>query len=169
VTSLVWHHVERRQEVADKDVLKALRALVNVESMAVQIYRAQTWRLRGQPLIAQKMSDAIAMEREHRENLEARLKELDGRTPILKLPYALAGWVLLGFIPSVFGKVALLKADIWVEEKATRDYSAFLEKTPFDDQTRALLEKNREDEKEHIRYWQESIAILKGTTPAEPQ
>lgn len=161
--------LERRREVADKDVLKALRALVNVESMAVQIYRAQTWRLGGQPLIAEKLSHAIAVEREHRENLEARLKELGGRPPILKLPYALAGWALLGFVPAILGKMALLKADIWVEEKAVRDYRAFLAKTPFDDQTRALVAKNMEDEKEHIRYWQESIAIIKGTAPAEPQ
>jgi len=152
--------------MADKDVLKALRALVNVESMAVQIYRAQTWRFRGKPAIAEKLAEAIAVEREHRENLEARLKELGGSPPLLKLPYALIGWVVVGFVPALFGKIALLKVDIWAEEKAVRDYTAFLEKVPFDDQTRALVEKNRGDEEEHIRYWQDSIILLKGPAPA---
>jgi hypothetical protein len=47
-----WYCLGGRPKMADKDVLKALRALVNVESMAVQIYRAQTWRFRGKPAIA---------------------------------------------------------------------------------------------------------------------
>jgi bacterioferritin len=152
--------------MADKDVLKALRALVNVESMAVQIYRAQTWRFGGKPAIAEKLAHAIAVEREHRENLEARLKDLGGTTPMLRYAYALMGWVVIGFIPALLGKMVLLRADIWVEEKAVRDYTAFLEKVPFDDETRALVEKNREDEEEHIRYWQESIVLLKGPAPA---
>jgi len=151
--------------MADRDVLRALRALVNVESMAVQIYRAQTWRFGGRPAIAEKLTHAIAVEREHRENLEARLKELGGRPPLLKLPYAIAGWLMMGFTPALFGKMALLKVDIWVEQKAVKDYTAFLEKTPFDEQTRALVEKNREDEKEHIQYWQDSIVLLKGPAP----
>jgi bacterioferritin len=152
--------------MADKDVLKALRALVNVESMAVQIYRAQTWRFRGKPAITEKLARAIDVEREHRENLEARLKDLGGTTPMLRYAYALMGWAVMGFIPALLGKMVLLRADIWVEEKAIRDYTAFLEKTPFDDQTRALVEKNREDEEEHVRYWQESIVLLKGPAPA---
>jgi bacterioferritin len=148
--------------MADRDVLKALRALVNVESLAVQIYRAQTWRFRGQPTISEKLDHAIAVEREHRENLEARLKELGGATPTLRYAYAIVGWLLMGFLPALFGKMVLLRVDIWVEEKAVRDYTAFLDKTPFDDQTRALVEKNREDEKEHIRYWQDSMVLLRG-------
>jgi bacterioferritin len=152
--------------MADKDVLKALRALVNVESMAVQIYRAQTWRFRGRPAIAEKLTHAIAVEREHRENLAARLQDLGGGPSILRFAYAIAGWLMMGFIPALFGKMALLRADIWVEEKAVRDYTAFLDKIPFDEQTRALVEKNREDEKEHIQYWQDSIVLLRGPAPA---
>jgi len=91
---------------------------------------------------------------------------MGGATPMLRYAYAIVGWLMMGFIPALFGKMALLKVDIWVEEKAVRDYTAFLEKTPFDDQTRTLLEKNREDEKEHIRYWQDSIVLLKGPAPA---
>jgi bacterioferritin len=156
-----------RLEMADRDVLKALRAMLNLEAMAVQIYRAQTWRFRGQQAIADKLDDAIAVEREHRDNLEARMKELGGAAPMLRFAYAIVGWVM-GFVPAVLGKIPLLRADIWVEEKAVKDYTAFLDKAPLYDQSRALVEKNIEDEKEHIRYWQESIAILKGTAPAEP-
>jgi len=143
--------------------------LVNVESLAVQTYRAQTWRVRGQPAIAEKLNDAMAVEREHRDNLEARVRELGGAAPSLRHAYSLIGWLVIGFIPALLGKLALLRVDIWTEEKAVKDYTAFLEKTPFDEETRALVEKNREDEREHIRYWQESIAELKGSAPAEPQ
>ena len=94
---------------------------------------------------------------------------MGGATPILRYAYALVGWLVIGLIPALLGKLTLLKADIWAEEKAVRDYTVFLEKTPFDERTRALVEKNREDEKEQIRYWQESIATLKGSAPAEPQ
>ena len=151
--------------MADRDVLRALRALVNVESMAVQIYRAQTWRFGGKPAIAEKLAHAITVEREHKENLEARLKDLGGGPSILRYAYAIAGWLMMGFLPALFGKMVLLRADIWVEEKAVKDYTAFLDKTPFDEQTRALVEKNREDEKEHIWYWQDSIVLLRGPAP----
>jgi bacterioferritin len=152
--------------MADRDVIRALRALVNVECMAVQIYRAQTWRFGGRPAIAEKLAHAIAVEREHRENLGARLKDLGGAPSMLRYGYAIGGWLMMGFTPALFGKMALLRVDIWVEQKAVRDYTAFLDKTPFDEQTRALVEKNREDEKEHVRYWQDSIVLLKGPAPA---
>jgi len=41
-----------------------------------------------------------------------------------------------------------------------RGYS--LQKVDFDEKSRSLVQKNLEDEKVHIKRWEESIEILKG-------
>ena len=58
-------------------------------------------------------------------------------------------------------KKVVLKADIRLEERAVKDYGAILQKVPFDDRSRVLVEKNLEDEKVHIKRWQDSLVILR--------
>jgi demethoxyubiquinone hydroxylase (CLK1/Coq7/Cat5 family) len=145
--------------MATREVLKAFRALVNLEIMAVRIYRGQRWRLGRSEITAERLADAIATEEKHERELAARRQELGGSPSMLSPFYAVAGWVI-GFVPSLLGQRAALKTSIWVEERAVKDYQQMLDQVPFDDESRVLVQQNQEDEREHIRMWQESLAKL---------
>jgi bacterioferritin len=144
----------------DKKIIHALNAVVKVEAMAVQIYRAQMWRFRGRQEIAQRLIHATANEQQHFDDLVSRVRDL-GSTPSRLSPlFAVAGWII-GFLPTLAGKVPALKLDILVEERAVKDYQGFLSSVNFDDESRELMERNMADEKEHIRAWKESIELLR--------
>jgi len=145
--------------MARRDVLRAFRAMVNLEVMAVRIYRAQRWRLGRSEVTAEALAKAIAVEERHERDLASRRQELGGSPSMLSPFYALVGW-LIGFVPSLLGQRAALKTGIWVEERAVKDYQRLLDRVPFDDESRALVQRNQEDEREHIRMWQESLAKL---------
>jgi bacterioferritin len=144
----------------DKKIIRALNAVVKVEAMAVQIYRAQMWRFRGSQEIAQKLVDATDNERKHFADLASRVRDLGGTPSRLSPLFAVAGWII-GFLPAVVGKVPALKVDILVEERAVKDYQGFLNRVDFDDESRDIMERNMADEKEHIRAWKESIELLR--------
>lgn len=99
-------------------------------------------------------------EQEHIDNLKARIEELEGSTSALGIGFQMAGKTM-GMITRVLGKNTILRTDISIEEKAIKDYSAFLDKVDFDGKSRALIEKNTEDERLHVRRWRDSIGILK--------
>jgi bacterioferritin len=146
--------------MSDKKIIRALNAVVKVEAMAVQIYRAQMWRLRGRQEIAERLIDATATERRHFDDLVSRVRALGGTPSRLSPLFAVAGWII-GFLPTLIGKVPTLKVNILVEERAVRDYQGFLNSVDFDDESRELMERNMADEKEHIRAWKESIELLR--------
>lgn len=145
--------------MAARDLLRAFRAMVNLEVMAVRIYRGQRWRLGRSQITAEALGNAIATEERHERELASRRQELGGSPSMLSPFYALAGWVV-GFVPSLLGQRAALQTSIWVEERAVKDYQKLLDRVAFDDQSRALIERNQEDEREHIRMWEESLAKL---------
>jgi demethoxyubiquinone hydroxylase (CLK1/Coq7/Cat5 family) len=133
--------------------------MVNLEIMAVRIYRGQRWRLGRSEIIAEALAKATAIEEKHERELASRRQELGGSPSMLSPFYALAGW-LIGFLPSLLGQRAALKTGIWVEERAVKDYQQLLDRVPFDDESRALVERNQEEEREHIRMWEECLAKL---------
>jgi bacterioferritin (cytochrome b1) len=100
-------------------------------------------------------------EQEHVDDLRKRIGELDGTTSSLGFSFQMAGKVL-AFTSTLLGKKFVLKADIRLEKRAVKDYSAFLEKVNFDEESKALIEKNIEDERLHIERWQDSLEMLKG-------
>ncbi len=145
--------------MATREVLRAFRALVNLEIMAVRVYRGQRWRLGRNEVTAEVLEKAIAVEEKHVRDLASRRQELGGSPSVLSPFYAVAGW-LIGFVPSLLGQRAALKTSIWVEERAVKDYQRVLDRVPFDDESRALVQQNQEDEREHIRMWEECLAKL---------
>ena len=145
--------------MATREVLRAFRALVNLEIMAVRVYRGQRWRLGRSEVTAEALEKAIAVEEKHVRDLASRRQELGGSPSVLSPFYAVAGW-LIGFVPSLLGQRAALKTSIWVEERAVKDYQRVLDRVPFDDESRALIQQNQEDEREHIRMWEECLAKL---------
>jgi len=140
------------------EVLRALRRMHNVERFAVGIYRTQI-RAFPEKEIADRLKVAMANEQEHVNDLQARIRELGGSCSWLGLFFQTAG-KLLGFTTTLLGKLFLLKTDIRIERRAVKDYGDFLQKVDFDEKSRGLVQKNLEDEKAHIRRWEESIEIL---------
>ena len=53
----------------------------------------------------------------------------------------------------MLGRKAILRTGIWVETKAVHHYSELLETIEWDDETRAIIEKNQADEGGHINRW----------------
>lgn len=141
------------------EVMSALGKMHNLERFAVEIYRAQI-RAFPEKEIADRLRAAMANEQEHVSDLQARIGELGGSCSWLGFFFQMAGKVL-GFTTTLLGKVFLLKADIRIEKQAVRDYGDFLQRVDFDETSRGLIQKNLEDEKVHIKRWEESIGILK--------
>ena len=141
-----------------KEVLRALRKMHNVERFAVAIYRTQI-RAFPEKEIADRLRAAMANEQEHVNDLRARIGELGGTCSWLGFFFQMAG-KLSGFTTTLIGKMFLLKTDIRIEKRAVKDYGNFLQKVDFDEKSRGLIQKNLEDEKAHIKRWEESIEIL---------
>lgn len=142
------------------EAMRALRKRHNLERLATEIYRAQRGAFREDKDIADKLQAAILNEQEHTDNLKARIEELGGGTSALGFGFQTVGKTM-GMITRLLGKNTLLRTDIRIEEKAIKDYSAFLDKVNFDAKSRDLIKKNTDDERLHVRRWQESIEILK--------
>ena len=140
------------------EILRALRKMHNIERFAVEVYRTQIRAFREKE-IADRLEAAMANEQEHVNDLQARIRELGGSCSWLGFLFQTAG-KLLGFTTTLLGKVFLLKADIRIERRAVKDYGNFLQKVDFDEKSRVLIQKNLEDEKAHIKRWEESIEIL---------
>lgn len=140
------------------EVLRALRRMHDIERFAVEIYRTQI-RAFSEKEIADRLKAAMANEQEHVNDLQARIGELGGSCSSLGFFFQMAG-KLLGFTTTLLGKLFLLKTDIRIERRAVKDYGDFLQKVDFDEKSRGLVQKNLEDEKAHIKMWEESIEIL---------
>lgn len=142
-----------------KEILHSLGTMYKIERAATAIYKAQVRAFRGHE-IADKLRAATANEQEHADNLRARIEELGGTAPRLGFLFQMGG-MSLGFATTLSGKMRLLKTDCWVERKAVKDYNGFLQRVDFDEKSIALVQKHIEDEKKHIKNWEESIQILK--------
>jgi len=136
----------------------------NFERFATAIYSAQI-RAFPEKEIADRLKAAMDNEQEHVDDLRARIEELGGSISWMGFFFKMAGKVA-GVTTTLLGNMRLLKTDIWIEKRAVMDYGDFLHKVDFDEKSRRLIEKNIEDEKNHIKRWEESIGILKGEIPA---
>jgi len=142
------------------EVVGGLRQMYNLERFAVEVYRRQI-RAFPQKDIRERLEAARDNEQEHVDDLRARIEELGGSCPWQGFFFQMAGMVL-GSTSTLLGRMFALNADIRLEQRAVRDYGAFLQKIDFDENSRRLIQKNIEDEKVHIKRWEDSKKILKG-------
>ena len=142
--------------------IHSLRFMYNMERFATQIYRTQRSAFKEKE-IADKLSAAADNEQQHVDYLKARIAELNGAPSRLGFLFQMAGRIL-GFVARIFGKLFILKTDIWVEKRAIKDYGSFLRKVDFDEKSVLLIEKIIADEKIHVSTWQHSIEILESQT-----
>ena len=140
--------------------ISSLKVMQRMERFATHVYLTQIRAFRGRE-IADRLRAAAVNEQEHADTLAERIEALGGTPSRAGIFYQTAG-TLLGFATTLLGRVSLLKADLFVERRAVRDYGAFLQKVDFDEQSVALITKIIEDEERHIETWNDSIEILKG-------
>ncbi|NIA21075.1 MAG: hypothetical protein GWP05_03680 [Anaerolineaceae bacterium] len=129
---------------------RILRATNGLETMAVQIYRAQ-WTARPSELNRQLIA-AMDNELVHQCDSLSRLMEFGGRPTVLRLPFYIAGW-LLGRASRMLGLGAMMRLGAWVEMKAIEHYQHLTSAMQWDSETHQMLMRMWDDEKCHHRRW----------------
>jgi rubrerythrin len=130
-----------------------------MERFATQIYLTQRGAFNDQAM-AQKLTDASDNERGHVQKLQAGIKKLNGSVYPCGWIFQFMG-VVIGLSTRLAGKLNLFKADTFVEIRAVKDYSSFLQKVQFDPDTIQSIRGIIADEEKHIINWKkarESIA-----------
>lgn len=128
-----------------------LRATNRLETMAVQVYRAQ-WTPRPTELNRQLIA-AMDNELIHQADSLSRLMEFGGRPTLMRLPYYVVGW-LMGRVSRMFGLGAMMRLGAWVEAKAVKHYRHLSEACRWDADTYEMLVRMGEDEKLHKARWE---------------
>ena len=141
-------------------VIGSLNTMYNIERAATAIYKAQAGAFRSNTAVYETLKAATANEQEHADGLKARVAKLKGRGSFLGWLFALGG-MMIGFVTRIMGKKRIMKTDVWVEKKAVKDYGAFLDKVNFDETSAALIKKNIEDEKRHVKNWSDVLDTIK--------
>ena len=77
--------------------------------------------------------------------------------------FGLAGGIA-GVLTLILSKKMLLKIDIYIERKAIEDYTKFVNRIKYPEDTAALLTRIINDEKRHVQTWADSIVTLKKGT-----
>jgi len=138
-------------------IRKGLQTLHTLELMAVNIYRYQITGSRDE--LNRYLVSAMINEMTHLQDFQRRLFEFGWRPGRIRWAYWLAG-LFLGFFSRMMGSEARLRTAIWVETKAVHHYGRLLEEIDWDEETRRMIEKNRDDERAHIERWKRLLASL---------
>ncbi len=133
-----------------KKIKKALQTLHIFELMAVNVYRFQITKEpteHNRQLIA-----AMCNEMTHYQDFQVKLYEYSFKPSIKRWLFWFVGF-FFGFSSRIRGSKAILRMGIWVEEKAVEHYNELLNSVDWDNDTRAVIEKNQTDEYNHIQNW----------------
>ena len=139
-----------------KAVRKALRTLHALEIMAVNIYKCQITK--DVTPLNTALTAAMSNEMTHMQDYQTHLYEYGITPDKARGRYWLAGYVF-GLGSRMMGTKRVLRTGIWAENKAVEHYGKLLASAPWDDETRAVIEKDRADEYGHIARWE---GFLKG-------
>jgi demethoxyubiquinone hydroxylase (CLK1/Coq7/Cat5 family) len=138
-------------------IKKSLLALHTLELMAQTIYKFQITKEPGE--LNQKLITAMCNEMTHYQDFQVKLYEYNFRPSVFRAAYWLVGF-LFGFVSRLRGQKAILKTGIWVETKAVQHYSELLTAIEWDEDTRAIIEKDQADEHGHIETWKKMLETL---------
>ncbi len=142
-----------------KKIKKALRTLHTLETMAQNIYKFQ---LTQKPsALNHQLIAAMCNEMTHLQDFQVKLYEYGWKPSKWRWTYWLVGWAF-GTVSRLRGPKAILKTGIWVESKAVDHYAELLETVEWDDDTRAVIQKDQADEQGHISRWR---ALLEAPDP----
>jgi ubiquinone biosynthesis monooxygenase Coq7 len=133
-----------------KKIKKGLRTLHTLELMAQNIYKFQITKERSE--LNRQLIAAMCNEMSHYQDFQVKLYEYGWKPS----PFRWAFWIVgfcFGFFSRIMGRRMILKTAIWVESLAVKHYSQLISDIPWDDDTRAMMEKNWDDEKHHVDTW----------------
>ena len=140
-------------------VSSSLNFMYKMEQFATQIYLMQKETFIGSD-VADKIIAASANEQTHVDILRTQILELKISISWLGFMFKIAA-IIGGTIMTIMGKSAVLKADIFVEKRAIKDYGNYLKQVNYDEKTVALLKGIIADEERHVETWQNALAALK--------
>jgi demethoxyubiquinone hydroxylase (CLK1/Coq7/Cat5 family) len=133
-----------------RSLRRGLRTLHTLEIMAVNIYKCQMTKRPCE--LNRVLAAAMCNEMTHMQDFQTKLYEY-GLTPSkTRFSYWLVGY-FFGLGSRLLGTRRILKTGIWVENKAVRHYGELLESVEWDEETRAVVEKDRADEEGHVARW----------------
>jgi ubiquinone biosynthesis monooxygenase Coq7 len=133
-----------------RSLKKALRTLHTLELMASTIYKFQIARQPSE--LNRQLCAAMCNEMTHYQDFQVKLYEYNFRPHPLRWAYWFVGFTF-GFGSRLLGQRAILKTGIWVESKAVDHYAELLKDVDWDEDTRAIVEKDQADEHGHIARW----------------
>ena len=143
----------RSQEIREEHLRAAKRTLRDIhrlETMAVEVYRAQ-WSPAPTELNRQLIA-AMENERAHQTDSLARLMEFGGKPTPLRLPFYIAGRVM-GRVSRVLGFRTMMRLGMWVEGKAIEHYHHLAAAMEWDAEVHPLVKQMWEDEEAHYARW----------------
>jgi demethoxyubiquinone hydroxylase (CLK1/Coq7/Cat5 family) len=131
-------------------VRKGLRTLLTLEIMAATIYKCQ---MTARPCaLNTQLTAAMCNEMTHMQDFQTKLYEHGLKPNKLRWTHWLVGYGL-GLGSRLLGKRCILKTGVWAEAKAVDHYARLLADVAWDDETRAIIEKDQADEFGHIERW----------------
>ncbi len=131
--------------------INVLRELHAVEVAAEAIYRRQIWRVSGD--LKEALVHAAENEKTHKDSLKKRIEELGGKPHFTRYPMYVAGSIM-GFVASIFGMWAMMMSNIMFETQAVFDYNGFVRSVKLESESKELLKRFIQDEKDHITAWE---------------
>ncbi len=140
-----------------RSIKKALVIFHNLESMAVNIYRFQITKKKSE--LNELLIASMCNEMTHLQDFQVKLFEYGKKPSILRPAYLFVG-IIFGTFSRLFGERSILKTGVWVEAKAVHHYETLLNSIDWDSDTRTMIEKNQQDENEHINRWKNKLKQL---------
>jgi demethoxyubiquinone hydroxylase (CLK1/Coq7/Cat5 family) len=144
---------------AARRLRRALQTLHTLETMAVNIYKYQITREPSE--LNRHLIAAMCNEMTHLQDFQVKLYEYGWGPNRFRWMYWIVGLVF-GLFSRFKGRKGILRMGIWVETKAVQHYGELLEEVPWDDDTRAVVEKDQADEHGHIERWRRLLEAEEG-------
>jgi demethoxyubiquinone hydroxylase (CLK1/Coq7/Cat5 family) len=135
-------------------IRKGLITLHTLELMAQTIYKFQITKKPSE--LNRKLIAAMCNEMTHYQDFQVKLYEYNFKPSIFRSAYWFVGFIF-GFTSKIRGTKTILKTGIWVESKAVHHYDELLSTIEWDDETRAVIEKDQADEDSHIETWKKLL------------
>ena len=140
-------------------IKRGLRTLHALEIMATNIYRCQISRPPCELNV--QLTTAMCNEMTHMQDFQTTLFEYGFSPSKTRWVYWMAGYGL-GLGSRLLGTQRILRTGVWAEKKAVAHYEHLLDSIDWDEETRAVIEKNHADEFGHVERW-ETLLRAPGT------
>lgn len=153
--------------MAEKSEVAKLRSLAQLDADAVGAYDAAISRV-NEPLVRERLNDFRVDHVRHVQDLNAVIQRYGGEP--VELRPDLKGTAMRGLtaMSSMMGTEAALVAMLGNEEFTNRAYELALA-FDWEPDVRALIQKNREDERRHVTWVREAVRRRPWVTEAAPE